>query len=57
MTDSESELNQTPASASGQSQNVIDRLVFAGLKEQIRARRWRVFYMLFFIGLSTDKIN
>jgi len=53
MTDSESELNQTPASASGQSQNVIDRLVFAGLKEQIRARRWRVFYMLFFIGYLT----
>lgn len=53
MADSESELNQTPASASGQSQNVIDRLVFAALKEQVRARRWRVFYMLFFIVYLT----
>ena len=28
---------------------VVDRLVFAALREQTRARRWRVFFMLFFI--------
>ena len=29
--------------------DVVDKLVFAALREQIRARRWRVFFMLFFI--------
>ena len=37
--------NTTPAD---QSQKVIDRLVFAALREQTRARRWRVGFMLFF---------
>lgn len=32
---------------------VVDRLVFAALREQTRARRWRVFYMLFFIVYLT----
>lgn len=30
-------------------QPIVERLVFAALKEQTRARRWRVFFMLFFI--------
>lgn len=29
--------------------DVVDKLVFAALREQTRARRWRVFFMLFFI--------
>ncbi len=30
-------------------QAVVDRLVFAALREQTRARRWRIGFMLFFI--------
>ncbi len=44
--------NQTASSASSadaKSSSVVDRLVFAALREQRRARRWRVFFMLFFI--------
>ena len=35
--------------AQNHSQAIVDRLVFAALKEQTRARRWRIFFMLFFI--------
>lgn len=38
---------------STRDESVVDRLVFAALREQTRARRWRVFYMLFFIGYIT----
>ena len=31
------------------NQTVVDRLVFAALREQTRARRWRIGFMLFFI--------
>ncbi len=49
MADTETDTNQ-PASGSGkQDQSVVDRLVFAALKEQTRARRWRVGFMLFFV--------
>ena len=42
---------ETDAKESGKlAQSVVDRLVFAALKEQTRARRWRVGFMLFFIG-------
>jgi protease-4 len=41
---------QPEAAQSKQGQSVIDRLVFAGLREQTRARRWRIGYMLFFIA-------
>ncbi len=44
--------NQTASSASSadaKSSSVVDRLVFAALREQRRARRWRVFFMLFFV--------
>ena len=34
---------------STQGETVVDRLVFAALTEQRRARRWRVFFMLFFV--------
>ncbi|MDH3388509.1 MAG: S49 family peptidase [Gammaproteobacteria bacterium] len=50
MADTETESNQPRKAGGGKNQQVIDRLVFAALKEQTRARRWRVFYMLFFIG-------
>ena len=33
--------------------DVVDKLVFAALREQTRARRWRVFFMLFFIVYLT----
>jgi len=49
MADPDSDLNQSPSPASDKGQTVVDRLVFAALREQTRARRWRVFYMLFFI--------
>jgi len=39
--------------ASGPNQDVIDRLVFASLREQTRARRWRVFFLLFFVVYLT----
>ncbi|MCP4769371.1 MAG: S49 family peptidase [Gammaproteobacteria bacterium] len=32
-----------------QEQSIVDRLVFAALREQTRARRWRIGFMLFFI--------
>ncbi len=50
MADSDRDPNQSEPPAGGQNQSVIDRLVFAALREQTRARRWRIFYMLFFIG-------
>jgi protease-4 len=46
MTEPESTPSPTPT----QAQKVIDKLVFAALREQTRARRWRIFFMLFFIG-------
>lgn len=50
MADTDSDPNQSAPPAGDQNQRVIDRLVFAALREQTRARRWRIFYMLFFIG-------
>lgn len=49
MTDSDTDPNQAPQPSAAQTQSVVDRLVFAALREQRRARRWRVFFMLFFI--------
>ncbi len=49
MADVESDTNQSAAESDKQAQKVIDRLVFGALKEQTRARRWRVGFMLFFI--------
>ena len=53
MSDTESRPNPTRAAGGGARQDVIDRLVFAALREQTRARRWRIFFMLFFIGYLT----
>ncbi len=50
MTDTESGSGQTSARDNAANEKIVDRLVFAALREQTRARRWRVFFMLFFIG-------
>ena len=50
MTDTDTDSSPRPARGSGDEQKIVDRLVFAALREQTRARRWRVFFMLFFIG-------
>jgi protease-4 len=49
MVDPDTDNNQPGAQVEGQNQAVVDRLVFAALREQTRARRWRVGFMLFFI--------
>ena len=49
MTEQTSESRPAGENQSADAQKVIDRLVFASLTEQRRARRWRVFFMLFFI--------
>jgi protease-4 len=43
--------NDQPAATARdkQEQAVVDRLVFAALREQTRARRWRIGFMLFFV--------
>jgi len=43
------EIDRDRSRASGRNPDVIERLVFASLREQTRARRWRVFFMLFFV--------
>ena len=46
--------NEAPlAGRDKQEQAVVDRLVFAALREQTRARRWRIGFMLFFIVYLT----
>lgn len=49
MADVETDTNQSAPGSGKQAQPVVDRLVFAALREQTRARRWRVGFMLFFI--------
>jgi len=49
MADLETDTNQSATDSGKQAQSVVDRLVFAALREQTRARRWRVGFMLFFI--------
>jgi len=53
-------MNETPGNSdrtasadSAKGREVIDRLVFAALREQTRARRWRIGFMLFFIAYLT----
>jgi len=49
MSDNESSTSHSSSGNDKQAQLIVDRLVFAALKEQTRARRWRVGFMLFFI--------
>ncbi len=50
MAEPETETNQARPVGDDQSQKVVDRLVFAALREQTRARRWRIGFTLFFIA-------
>jgi len=50
MDDLETGANPSQTVSDADSKRIVDRLVFAALREQTRARRWRIFYMLFFIG-------
>ena len=50
MTDTAEPGKQPDTGSNEEGQTVVDRLVFAALREQTRARRWRVGFMLFFIG-------
>jgi len=50
MTDTHNDNNHAnDAARPADNQPVVDRLVFAALREQTRARRWRIGFMLFFI--------
>ncbi len=49
MAEIEDQTASSASSADAKSSSVVDRLVFAALREQRRARRWRVFFMLFFV--------
>jgi len=49
MSDNETNTGHAGPGNEQQAQRIIDRLVFAAIKEQTRARRWRVGFMLFFI--------
>jgi protease-4 len=50
MAEPDTETNQARPVGDDQSQKVVDRLVFAALREQTRARRWRIGFTLFFIA-------
>jgi protease-4 len=49
MSDSENSAEQSRPRGRDSEQAILDRLVFAALKEQTRARRWSVFFRLFFV--------
>ncbi|UCH41449.1 MAG: S49 family peptidase [Gammaproteobacteria bacterium] len=53
MADIDKQSTQANPPGSGQRDAVVEKLVFAALREQTRARRWRVFFMLFFIVYLT----
>ena len=53
MTDIEGNREPARTVTAEKEQAVVDRLVFAALKEQTRARRWRIGFMLFFIVYLT----
>ena len=53
MSDTETNTNESGSGNDKQSQSIVDRLVFAALREQTRARRWRIGFMLFFIVYIT----
>ena len=50
MTENEMHAENSAPGNEKYAQKTIDRLVFAAIKEQTRARRWRVGFMLFFIA-------
>ena len=50
MSESQNSPEQSRPRGRDSEQEILDRLVFAALKEQTRARRWGVFFKLFFVG-------
>jgi len=48
MSEIEDNTDQPAAEKKGAHETVVDRLVFAALREQTRARRWRIGFVLFF---------
>jgi len=48
MSEIEDNKDQPAAEKKGAHETVVDRLVFAALREQTRARRWRIGFVLFF---------
>jgi protease-4 len=53
MTDMQSNDDHSAAASNSPNQSVVDRLVFAALREQTRARRWRIGFVLFFFVYLT----
>jgi protease-4 len=53
MTDMQSNDDHSAAGSNSANQSVVDRLVFAALREQTRARRWRIGFVLFFFVYLT----
>jgi protease-4 len=53
MTDIQNNNDRPTTGSNSQSQSVVDRLVFAALREQTRARRWRIGFVLFFFAYLT----
>ena len=53
MTDIQNNDDHATAESNSQNQSVVDRLVFAALREQTRARRWRIGFVLFFFVYLT----
>ncbi len=49
MTETDTSASQSGPTPAKHNQAIVDKLVFAALREQTRARRWRIFFMLFFI--------
>ena len=53
MTDIQNNYDHAPTESDSKNQSVVDRLVFAALREQTRARRWRIGFVLFFFVYLT----
>jgi protease-4 len=53
MTDMQSNDDHSAAGSNSPNQSVVDRLVFAALREQTRARRWRIGFVIFFFVYLT----
>jgi len=50
MSELQSNSDQSPSGKQPANETVVDRLVFAALREQTRARRWRIGFVLFFFA-------
>lgn len=50
MSDNQSNETTTPSRQPGWERQLLERLAFAAITEQRRARRWGIFFKLFFVG-------